>query len=71
MTTIRTPCPMCEVEVDVPAEGVLLVIGEEDEEGTYCFVCPTCGLQDKPAPPKLAAVLIEAGVPHERGEALG
>jgi rRNA maturation protein Nop10 len=66
MTTIRTPCPGCgdDHEVDLAPEQILLLVGEESE-GSYVFVCPECGeLQDKPAPPKIAAVLEEAGVPR-------
>jgi hypothetical protein len=66
MTTIRTTCPTCDDrEVDIPSGGILLLIGESEEEGSYSFMCPDCEtIQDKPAEKRVADVLIEAGVPR-------
>ncbi len=38
---LRTSCPSCG-EVDLASNDVLLLVQDDgDEEGTYCFVCPT------------------------------
>lgn len=65
MPTVRTTCPGCNGrEVDLMSDDILLLFRGDDEEGTYAFVCPQCGeLQDKPAPRRLAQVLIVAEVP--------
>ncbi len=63
---VRTTCPACDIEVDLATESILLLFGDEDEEGTYAFVCPVCdSLQDKAADKKLAMLLMAAGVPWE------
>jgi hypothetical protein len=62
---VRTPCPTCNVEVDVASEGILLLIQEDDQEGRYVFECPLClTVQDKPADQRMARLLISAGVPR-------
>jgi hypothetical protein len=64
MTTVRTLCPNCDHEVDVRSPEILLMARDDEEEGTYAFLCPDCEtLQDKPAPKKITLLLIAAGEP--------
>lgn len=64
MTTVRTLCPDCAIEVDVKSDAILLLLQGDEEEGSYAFVCPQCdAFQDKPAPRKIAMLLIAAGCP--------
>jgi hypothetical protein len=61
MTTVRTRCPTCCLEVDVPSTEIFMTIREGDEEGTYLFVCGECEMvQDKPADIMTAKLLIAA-----------
>jgi hypothetical protein len=77
MTTVRTTCPGCEGrEVDLGVESILLILdqesGDEVPAGSYAFQCPECGeVQHKFAEPKVAALLLAAGVRDDWGDASG
>ncbi len=65
MTTIRTTCPKCGA-VEMGIEAVLLSLREGTDEGCYRFLCPNCfDTVEKPADPKIVALLMSVGVDVE------
>ena len=65
MTTIRTTCPKCGA-VEMGIEAVLLSIHEGTDAGCYRFLCPNClDTVEKPADPKIVALLMSVGVDVE------
>jgi hypothetical protein len=64
---VRTTCPGCKGrEVDLGVEAILLILDPDELTGRYIFVCPSCDqLQDKFAEPRIASLLITAGVKDE------
>ena len=44
MTTIRATCPSCG-DVRLKASDVVVRVCANDNKGSYCFRCPSCGLR--------------------------
>src|ERR687883_65215 len=62
MTTIRATCPSCG-DVRLKASDVVVRVCANDNKGSYCFRCPSCGLRvTKSAAPRIAAPPPSPGV---------
>lgn len=62
MTTIRATCPSCG-DVRLKALDVVVRVCANDNQGSYCFRCPSCGLRvTKSADSRIVDLLASSGV---------
>ena len=62
MTTIRATCPSCG-DVRLKASDVVVRVCANDNKGSYCFRCPSCGLRvTKSADSRIVDLLASSGV---------
>ena len=62
MTTIRATCPSCG-DVRLKAADVVVRVCANDNKGSYCFRCPSCGLRvTKSADSRIVDLLASSGV---------
>lgn len=62
MTTIRATCPGCG-DVKLTVTDVTVRVCADDNQGSYCFRCPTCGSGvAKDADPRIVDLLVSSGV---------
>src|ERR1043166_7738720 len=62
MTTIRATCPSCG-DVRREASDVVVRVCANDNKGSYCFRCPSCGLRvTKTADSRIVDLLASSGV---------
>lgn len=62
MTTIRASCPTCG-DIQLTPSDLLVRVCADDNQGSYCFTCPTCGFGvAKDASPRIVELLVSTGV---------
>ena len=65
MTTIRANCPSCG-DVQLRAADLTVRVCSDDEQGSYCFQCPTCSQAvAKDASRRSVDLLVSSGVRME------
>ncbi|MGQ0848793.1 MAG: hypothetical protein ACT4OP_06695 [Actinomycetota bacterium] len=65
MTTIKTTCSWCG-DIQLTPADLSLELSPNHDEGTYCFVCPSCStMQRRPANARVVSVLLATGVAYE------
>ena len=65
MTTIRANCPSCG-DVQLRASDLTVRVCSDDEQGSYCFQCPTCAQAvAKDASRRIVDLLVSSGVRME------
>lgn len=65
MTTIRASCPSCG-DVQLQARDLLVRVCLDDDQGSYCFLCPGCSLAvAKEASSRIVDLLVSSGVRKE------
>jgi uncharacterized Zn finger protein len=64
MATIRASCDHCG-DVELTTADVAVRVCNEDNQGSYSFQCPTCGVVVvKPAEPRTVDLLVASGVSY-------
>lgn len=64
MATIRASCDQCG-DVELTTADVAVRVCNEDNQGSYSFQCPTCGvIVVKPAEPRTVDLLVASGVSY-------
>ncbi len=62
MTTIRANCPSCG-DVQLRASDLTVRVCSDDEQGSYCFQCPSCEQPvAKEASRRIVDLLVSSGV---------
>ena len=62
MTTIRANCPSCG-DVQLKATDLVVRVCSDDEQGSYCFRCPSCEQAvAKEASRRIVDLLVSSGV---------
>lgn len=62
MTTIRANCPSCG-DVQLRATDLVVRVCSDDEQGSYCFRCPSCEQAvSKEASRRIVDLLVSSGV---------
>ena len=65
VTTIRANCPSCG-DVQLRAGDLTVRVCSDDEQGSYCFQCPTCAQAvAKDASRRIVDLLVSSGVRME------
>ena len=65
VTTIRANCPSCG-DVQLRAADLTVRVCSDDEQGSYCFQCPTCAQAvAKDASRRIVDLLVSSGVRME------
>lgn len=64
MATIRASCEECG-DVELTTADVAVRVCADDNQGSYSFQCPTCGvIVVKPAEPRTVDLLVASGVEY-------
>jgi hypothetical protein len=65
VTTIRANCPSCG-DVQLRANDLTVRVCSDDEQGSYCFQCPSCAQAvAKDASKRIVDLLVSSGVRME------
>jgi hypothetical protein len=62
VTTIRANCPSCG-DIQLKATDLIVRVCSDDDQGSYCFRCPTCDRAvAKDASQRIVDLLVSSGV---------